>query len=142
MSSSPRTPRNCARFIPTFPRQPSSVPGKANWIAANADSWERFPDDVKTVLKELGREYSRGHAERVKETHEAILQKMADEGATIARLPDEEKARWVEGLPNLAKTWSDQVVAAGLPGPEIMARFMDEARERGAEPLRDWAAGL
>ncbi|XWN31148.1 MAG: C4-dicarboxylate TRAP transporter substrate-binding protein [Devosia sp.] len=111
-------------------------------LAVNADSWERFPDDVKTVLKELGREYSLGHAQVVKDRHDFVLKKMEEEGATVTSLPDEEKQRWVDGLPDLGKTWVDQVESAGAPGGEIMARFMSEAQERGATPLRDWSAGL
>lgn len=111
-------------------------------LAANADSWASWPEDVQKVLLELGREYSLGHAQVVKDRHEAVLKLMEEEGATISTLPDSEKQRWVEVLPDLGAVWAETVSGAGLPGADIMKRFISEAEERGATPLRDWSENL
>ncbi|MGQ7792666.1 C4-dicarboxylate TRAP transporter substrate-binding protein [Faunimonas sp. B44] len=107
-------------------------------LAVNKDRWEGLPEDVRKVLSELGREYSRVHAEDVAARYDSSLQKMKEAGATITELPQEERRKWVAGLTNLARTWVDQVEKSGLPGKEILTKFMDEARARGAEPLREW----
>ncbi|KAA9008231.1 C4-dicarboxylate TRAP transporter substrate-binding protein [Histidinibacterium aquaticum] len=108
-------------------------------LAVNADSWERFPEDVQTVLMELGREYSMGHAQLVKETSDQIVEQMEADGATVTRLPEEERTAWVEGLPDLGEEWVATVAADGLPGEEIMSTYMSMMEEKGAEPMRDWS---
>src|SRR3546814_9533996 len=107
-------------------------------FAVNRDTWDSLPEDVQTVLGDLGREYSRVHAEQVAARYDESLANMAAEGATIKELPREDRRRWVNSLATLSKTWVDTVEKAGLPGREIFVRFMDEMRKRGAEPLRNW----
>ncbi|SLN51786.1 TRAP transporter substrate-binding protein DctP [Roseisalinus antarcticus] len=107
-------------------------------LAVNADSWDRFPEDVQTVLTELGLEYSLGHAQIVKDMSDEIVQRMGDEGSTIYPLPDSDRAAWVAGLPDLGANWIEAVSDQGLPGAEVMSAFMEGARARGAEPLRNW----
>lgn len=108
-------------------------------LAANADRWASFPDDVKKVLTELGREYSVGHAEIVRDRHAKSIELMKSQGATVGKLSAEGREKWVAGLPDLGKTWIDAITAKGMDGQAFMTRFIEEARERGAEPMRDWS---
>lgn len=108
-------------------------------LAANADSWARFPDDVKAVLLELGRDYSIGHAQLVKEKSDEFIGLMEQSGATVSTLPEADREAWVAGLPELGGGWIDAVESEGLPGSEIMAAYMQAMIEKGAEPLRDWS---
>lgn len=108
-------------------------------LAANADSWARFPDDVKKVLTELGREYSKGHAEIVGRVHDKAIAMMESQGATVSTMSAEDREAWVAGLPDLGQNWIETVSAKGLDGQAFMTRFIEEARERGAEPMRDWS---
>jgi TRAP-type C4-dicarboxylate transport system substrate-binding protein len=107
-------------------------------LAVNRDTWDALPEDVRKVLGELGREYSRVHAEQVKAVYDQALADMAAEGAIIKELPAEDRQHWVNSLASLSKTWVETAEEAGLPGKEIFIRFMNEMRERGATPLRNW----
>lgn len=107
-------------------------------FAVNKTKWESLPEDVRTVLTDLGREYSRVHAEAVVARYDDSLEKMEQEGATITSLPSEDRQRWVKSLGNLASVWVKSTEDAGLPGREILTQFMDEMRAGGAKPLRDW----
>ena len=108
-------------------------------LAANADSWDRFPDDVKTVLLELGREYSLGHAQVVKEKSDTSIELMKEAGATVTSMSEADRQAWVAGLPELGAEWIAAVEAQGLPGTEIMNAYMDAMEAKGATPLRNWA---
>jgi TRAP-type C4-dicarboxylate transport system substrate-binding protein len=108
-------------------------------VAVNADSWARFPEDVKTVLKELGREYSLGHAELVKQRSDEVVAQMQEAGATVTRLPEDQRQAWVAGLPDLGNEWVATVEAQGIPGREIMTAYMDTMKAAGATPMRDWS---
>ncbi|MGX1101189.1 C4-dicarboxylate TRAP transporter substrate-binding protein [Amorphus sp. MBR-141] len=107
-------------------------------LAVNKDTWESLPEDVKTVLAELGREYSTVHAEQVAARYDGSMKKMAEEGAIIVELPAADRKQWVESLGDLSKTWVATVEEKGLPGTEILTTYMDAMRAGGAEPLRDW----
>jgi len=107
-------------------------------LAVNKDTWESLPEDVKTVLTKLGREYSTVHAEEVLARYDGSMQKMAEEGATIVEMPAADRQQWVESLGNLSKDWVASVEAKGLPAKEILSTYMDAMREGGAEPLRQW----
>lgn len=107
-------------------------------LAVNQDTWNSLPEDVKAVLGELGREYSSVHAKQVAARYDQSLADMAKQGASIKALPAEDRQQWVGSLATLSKTWVDTVEKAGLPGRDVLVRFMDEARKRGAIPLRNW----
>ncbi|NJO32538.1 MAG: TRAP transporter substrate-binding protein DctP [Rhodospirillales bacterium] len=104
-------------------------------FAFNKDSWDGLSDDVRTVLTELGHEYSVAHAEEVTARYTAILQAQRDNPAvTVTELPAEERAKWIAALPNLAGDW-----AKGIDGgPETLEALMSAVDAAGIEPGRDW----
>jgi predicted RNA polymerase sigma factor len=67
---------------------------------------------------------------------------MKKEGAKIATLPADERIRWANALPNLAKTWVEAAEKRGQPGKQIMQEYMAAMRAAGAKPARDWDKGL
>ena len=71
-------------------------------MSINLDTWNALPEDVQSVLGELGREYSRGVADELGVRYERGLASMEADGATIYQLPMEEKLKWLNGLPNIA----------------------------------------
>ncbi|GAA4128487.1 C4-dicarboxylate TRAP transporter substrate-binding protein [Aminobacter aganoensis] len=107
-------------------------------LAVNQDSWNALPKDVQAVLTKLGREYSDVHAKQVMARYDQSLADMAKEGAQIKPLPAQDRQLWVDSLAALSKTWVETAEKAGLPARDIVVRFMDEMRERGAKPLRNW----
>jgi hypothetical protein len=60
-------------------------------------------------------------------------------GLTIHQLPEEEKAKWVNGLPNIIEPWLEQT---GDAGKTVLKAYFAALRERGATPLRNWDDGL
>ncbi|MGI9258876.1 MAG: C4-dicarboxylate TRAP transporter substrate-binding protein [Gammaproteobacteria bacterium] len=107
-------------------------------MAINKDTWERLPADVKEVMAELGRDYSRRMGEVVMARYDEALAAVAEEGATVAALPEAEKRRWIDGLPDIAGNWVASAEARGHPAGEVLRIFMDAFRARGGQPLRDW----
>jgi TRAP-type C4-dicarboxylate transport system substrate-binding protein len=107
-------------------------------MSINLDTWNALPDDVRSVLGELGREYSRGVADELGARYERGLASMVADGATIYQLPTEEKLKWLNGMPNIAERWVKATEARGIPAGEVLKIYMDEVRRRGGHPLRDW----
>jgi C4-dicarboxylate-binding protein DctP len=107
-------------------------------MSINLDTWNALPEDVRQVLGELGKEYSRGVAAEVSARYERGLEQMQAEGAIVTELPAAEKQKWIDGLPNIAARWVEATEARGIPAGEVLHAYMDAARSRGAKPLRDW----
>ena len=107
-------------------------------MAINLEVWNGLPDDVQSVLAELGAEYSKGVADELGVRYERGLVSMQEEGATVSELPSEEKLKWLNGMPNIAQRWAEATEKRGIPAREILSAYMDAVRSRGGRPLRDW----
>ena len=107
-------------------------------MAMNKDTWQRLPQEMQQIFRDLGREYSRTMAAEATERYDRALEAMAAEGATITTLSDAERQRWIDGLPDLAGRWVAASEGRGYPARAVLEAFMDEFRNRGGKPLRDW----
>lgn len=108
-------------------------------IAANKDFFEGLPAPVQDAMKQAAKATSVAHGDYVGDLAERALGEMQAAGLTIHQLPDEEKAAWVNGLPNIIEPWLEQT---GEAGKTVLKAYFAALRERGAMPLRDWDEGL
>ncbi len=106
-------------------------------LGINKDVWDGLSNDVRKVLMELGEEYTVAHAEEVMQRYETFLAKLPEAGATVTTLPAEEVTIWADGLPNLAKDWSDTNASKGAK--DVLQAYMAKVRDAGLEPRIDWA---
>jgi C4-dicarboxylate-binding protein DctP len=108
----------------------------------NADTYNSLPEDVQAVIAELGLGYSLENARLCEGLETTDFEQMAAAGATVHDMPDEQKLEWVNRMPDIGKNWVAETEAQGIPGGDMLKVFMATAREEGAVPLRDWAAGI
>lgn len=111
----------------------------AGGVAINKRRFEGLPPEVQQVLRDVGLEYSRRFAEAQRSTATALLQKMAEAGATISELPAAERKRWADTIPNVAQIWADDLQGKGAPGQEVLRAYMDGLKKSGAALPRDWS---
>ena len=109
-------------------------------MAINKDTWNRLPDDVRTVLTELGGDYSKKLAAEVNERYDQALAAVQQEGATVTTLSNTERQKWIDGLPDIAGQWMRSAEARGHPAGTTLRAYMSAFRARGGQPLRDWDA--
>lgn len=113
-------------------------------VAVNRDSWDRLPEEVQNAMIEAGNYYTESHGKDLVERHEFALDKMVELGAdqdppvTIIPMPQEERAAWVNALPNLAQEWAAPLEERGLPARDFMREYMEALRSHGENPVRDW----
>lgn len=107
-------------------------------LGINRDVWDGLSDDVRTVLTELGEEYTTAHAEEVVARYDSFLEQLPGVGATVTELPADEVQAWKDGLPNLAAQWAEANSDDGAAG--VMEEFVNRLRARGIEPGIDWTA--
>ena len=108
-------------------------------IAANKDFFDGLPAPVQTAFREAAKATSVAHGDYVGDLAARALVEMQAAGLTIHQLPDEEKAKWVAGLPNIIETWLEQT---GEAGKTVLKAYFAALRERGVTPLRSWDEGL
>ena len=109
-------------------------------LAMNKNTWDQLPPHMKVLFRMLGREYALRTAELVAQREAgawAALSKMPN--VRISELPQAEREKWAKALPDVAGDWARR---NGDAGRQVLRIFMEEARKRGAKPLRDWDKGL
>jgi TRAP-type transport system periplasmic protein len=108
-------------------------------LAANKASFDRLPEEIQTILLDVGALYSESIAEGVMAIYDRGMEQMErDPEVTVSTWSDEQRRAWVHNMPNLAKEWVEDNEARGLPAGEVLRAYMNAMRERGIEPLRDW----
>ena len=113
-------------------------------VAINRDSWDALPEEVQNAMIEAGKYYTKSHGEDLVQRHETALNIMVEQGAgqnppvTIVPMPAEERANWVNLLPDLTGEWAAPLEARGIPANAFIAEYMDGLRARGETPVRDW----
>ena len=111
----------------------------AGGIAINKSRFDRLPPEVQQVLREVGDAYSAEFAKAQGAAAGALMQNMAGAGAKVADLSEAERKRWADALPHVAKTWSDDVTAKGMPGQQVLGAFMGGLARAGVKVPRDWS---
>lgn len=111
-------------------------------FGVNTDTYNALPEDVQQVIADLGRAYSVENARLIEEREALFFQKFVEEGATVSDMPLEQKQDWVSRMPPLGKLWAEGLEARGVPGRDILQKYMATVQEEGGVPLRDWAADL
>lgn len=104
-------------------------------VAANKKFFDGLPKEVQEAMIKAGKATSKAHGEHVTKTAKAALETMKAAGLVISELPEAEKAKWVNSLPNIVAPW---LQVTGDDGKVVLNAYFEELRNRGAKPLRNW----
>jgi TRAP-type C4-dicarboxylate transport system substrate-binding protein len=107
-------------------------------LTVNKNTWNKLPDDVKTVLQEVAIAYRDRLGKLANELGETSLKAYLAGGGKVVEVSEAERRAWAKKLPSLGKEWAAEADKAGLPGTAFLAAYMNELRAAGAKPLRDW----
>jgi TRAP-type C4-dicarboxylate transport system substrate-binding protein len=109
-------------------------------LAMNKKTWDSLPPHMKDLFRGLGRDYAKMCADLVAQREKSAWETLAkNPNVKISDLPQAEREKWAKALPDIAGDW---VKRNGEPGRVVLKTYMEEARKRGAKPLRDWDKGL
>ncbi len=113
-------------------------------IAINRDTWDGLPEEVQAAMVEAGKAYTKAHGQDLVERHEFALNKMVELGAnqdppvTIVVMPQGEREKWVNMMPDLAADWAAPLDERGIPAKDFLNAYMAGLKARGVTPVRDW----
>lgn len=108
-------------------------------LTINRDTWNSLPEEVQTIMLEVGESWNRDAGEFTQKRQEEALETMREAGLRIKELTPEEKEAWAARLPNIPKQRAEEIEAAGQPADGIW-RYIELLKEAGHEFPRDWAA--
>ena len=69
-----------------------------NAITVNLDTWNELPEEVQTILTEVGAGYLDYEAEYINTIHEEDLENLEAQGCTVTTLSREEQEKWAASL--------------------------------------------
>ena len=106
-------------------------------IAANKDFFDGLPAPVQAAFMAAAKVTSTAHGDYVSELAEKAMTDMQAAGLTVHELPADEKAKWVDGLPDIVAPWLEQT---GDAGKVVLSAYFQALRDNGVTPARDWDA--
>lgn len=107
-------------------------------LTMNADSYKRLPEEVRKVIHEVSAGYRDYTAKAsIVDGEEAIGQFKAA-GGEIVQISDEERTKWANTMPNIAKDWAAGLDKDGLPGTKMLNAYMDKMRAANQPIVRQW----
>jgi TRAP-type C4-dicarboxylate transport system substrate-binding protein len=107
-------------------------------ITVNKDTWERLPEEVRTVLAETAINYRDHMAKVAAEKGAKSYESFKAKGGTVTFLAEDQRAVWAKSMPNVAKEWAEGLEKKGLPGRSVLTDYMDKMRA-GDQPIsRQW----
>ena len=107
-------------------------------VTVNMDVWNKLPEEVKATLKAVAIEYREAVAQAALNLADKSTKTFTDKGGKIVALTPAERRKWAMGLPNIAKSWADDVEKRGYPGHKFLTAYMDALRAAGEKPVRNW----
>jgi len=107
-------------------------------LTMNLGTWKKLPADIQAMFKQLGTEYGELVVQRVDANRKKHFGIIAQQGAKLSTMPEAERKKWVNAVPNIAGEWAKRIEAKGLPANQVLKAYIEGVRKRGGTPLRDW----
>jgi TRAP-type C4-dicarboxylate transport system substrate-binding protein len=102
-------------------------------LTINSDTWNRLPQEVQSVLEEIGLRYTTEIANALYESSQSSIAEMEKEGLKVSELPKEDVVKWMEKMPNIPNKFVKTLNEKGFPGKKIMEDYMKFQEEEGYE---------
>ena len=112
-----------------------------NAITVNLDTWNELPEEVQTILTEVGAGYLDYEAEYINTIHEEDLENLEAQGCTVTTLSREEQEKWAASLDDVVNGLVNDLNTAGYNGAEIVSRYYEILESQGIQKVRDWNIG-
>lgn len=110
----------------------------AGGVVANKQWFDAQPAVVQEALRKAGDAQREAYLADIEEASAKALEVMKANGATVKDVDDAFKKTWADGLDNIAKAWAAKLDGEGRPGTFVLKTYMNNVREVGAKPVRDW----
>jgi len=112
----------------------------AGAIVAKKSWFDEQPAEVQDALQVGVDAFAKAYREGLEQRVAGAFKAMEAGGATITVLPEEERLKWANAIPNVAMEWARDLDAKGLAGTEVVKTYMQKLKDAGVTVPRDWSA--
>lgn len=109
-----------------------------NAVTANLDSWNSWPEEVRSIMTEVGSAYLAYESEYISTIHEQDLKFMAENNVQVDTLSREAQVAWAASLDDVVAAQIKLLNEQGYEGNKIVSRYYELLKENGIEPVRAW----
>lgn len=102
-----------------------------NVLTVNQTKFESLPDDLKTIILEVGREWEAGNGPAMDASQAAGLTALKENGATIRDLPASIRSEWAASLADFPGNSAKEADGRGMPGSKVMSDYIAAAKAGG-----------
>jgi len=95
-----------------------------NALTMNQRRFDSLPEDVQTIILEVGRSYEDQAGASLNARQESGLKGLADVGANINELSAEARSGWAESLTSFSNQQAKDADGRGMPGSEVMKAYL------------------
>jgi len=101
-------------------------------IVMNLDAWNELPADIQQIIMETAADTEAEYAAWLDDYSSEVLVKWQEEdGVEICTMSDADRTKWAEQMVDTAQMWADQMEEKGLPGKQIINRFIELSEQEG-----------
>ncbi len=92
----------------------------------NLNTWNKLPDNIKTVVNQLNDEFPDVAIKMQAELHKKTTDTLLKAKCNIYNLPANEVTKWKTVLvPSIYDDWTKDMASKGLPGKETLAKYQE-----------------
>lgn len=107
-------------------------------ISFNKDVWKSLPSHVQKIIREESQNWPAYQNNIDAKKQKKFIGIMMKKGVKASTLPEAERVKWANSMPNIAKEWADRQDKRNLPGTKLLKAYMDELRAANVKIVRQW----
>ena len=106
------------------------------WI--NRDTWQSLTAEDQKLFMDIGKETDEAYASAVDRALDRARADFTAAGVTFYTMSKAETEKWRGIVPDIPGDWAREMESKGLPGWEIVERYIELSKEAGWEFPREW----
>jgi TRAP-type C4-dicarboxylate transport system substrate-binding protein len=106
------------------------------WI--NGDMWKKLSKEDQQAFRNAGAEAQKFYLDALDKEVEGYRKTFQDAGVQFYQMPADDLKKWAAAMPDIPAEWAKRMEAKGLPGWQIMDRYLELSKKEGWEFPRKW----
>ena len=102
-----------------------------NVLTMNQRKFESLPEEIRTILTEVGQAYEERAGQSLNERQKSGLEGLEAAGADIRTLPEEARVQWAQSLAGFPSEMAKDADGRGMPGTEVMKAYLGAVEKLG-----------
>jgi TRAP-type transport system periplasmic protein len=102
----------------------------------NMDKWKTLTEKDRELFIEVGKEADEVHVQELVRHLDQAMETFKNAGGTVYTLSEADKKKWMAAMPDLPTDWAKKMEAKGLPGRQIVEKYIELSAKYGWTILR------